>query len=288
MEPHIALITDSGCDLPDAMLTQYNIMLVPLYVIWGQQALRDRIDITPQAFYDRLVTDPVHPTTSQPQVNDFVQAFQQAQSDGATEVVVITISSGMSSTHDSAQQAARLVDLPVHVIDSKANSLSEGWMVLAAAHARAAGGSAQDMIAAAEHVRQRLVTRLYVDTLVYLHRGGRIGRAAMWMGTVLDLKPLLWVDHSTGRIEPRDRARSRAKALDKMINDFFAQLGTSNPLHVGVLHGNVPEEGAALADRIRREYDPLELIVSMTSPVMGVHTGPGAMALCGYAADRSE
>jgi DegV family protein with EDD domain len=287
MEQHIALITDSGCDLPDAMLTQYNIMLVPLYVIWGQQALRDRIDITPQAFYDRLVTDPVHPTTSQPQVNDFVQAFQQAQSDGATEVVVITISSGMSSTHDSAQQAARLVDLPVHVIDSKANSLSQGWMVLAAAHARAAGGSAQDMIAAAEHVRQNLVTRLYVDTLVYLHRGGRIGRAAMWMGTVLDLKPLLWVDHTTGKIEPRDRARSRAKALDKMIDDFFAQLDTSKPLHVGVLHGNVPEEGAALADRIRREYDPHELIVSMTSPVMGVHTGPGAMALCGYAAARS-
>jgi DegV family protein with EDD domain len=287
MEQHIALITDSGCDLPDAMLTQYTIMLVPLYVIWGQQALRDRIDITPQAFYDRLVTDPVHPTTSQPQVNDFVQAFQQAQSDGATEVVVITISSGMSSTHDSAQQAARLVDLPVHVIDSKANSLSQGWMVLAAAHARAAGGSAQDMIAAAEHVRQNLVTRLYVDTLVYLHRGGRIGRAAMWMGTVLDLKPLLWVDHTTGKIEPRDRARSRAKALDKMIDDFFAQLDTSKPLHVGVLHGNVPEEGAALADRIRREYDPHELIVSMTSPVMGVHTGPGAMALCGYAAARS-
>ena len=226
MEQHSALITDSGCDLPDATLAQHKITLVPLYVIWGQQALRDRVDITPQAFYDRLVTDPVHPTTSQPQVNDFVQAFRQAQSDGATEAVVITISSGMSSTHASAQQAARLVDLPVHVIDSKANSLSEGWMVLAAAHSRAAGGSTQDMIAAAEHVRQRLVTRLYVDTLEYLHKGGRIGRAAMWVGTMLNLKPLLWVDHATGRIEPRDRARSRAKALDKMVDDFFGQLGS--------------------------------------------------------------
>lgn len=281
----IALITDSGCDLPDNLLVEFGIYLVPLYLIWGREEFRDRVDITPREFYNRLVFDSVQPTTSQPRLHDFMHAIQQAQADGAEEAVIITISSGMSSTHSVAQQAVRQAQIPVHVIDSKANSLSQGFMVLAAARALAAGGDVQAMIAAADHVQRHLVTRLYVDTLEYLHRGGRIGRAAMWLGTALNLKPLLGVDHTTGKIEPQARARSRSKALDIMYEDFFGQMDMSKPLRVGVLHGNVPDEAQAMANRIRREYDPVELLVTMTSPMMGVHTGPGAMALCGYAAE---
>jgi DegV family protein with EDD domain len=281
----IALITDSGCDLPDETLRQYDIDMVPLYVIWGHEALRDRVEIGPGAFYRRLVSDPVHPSTSQPHPQDFLKAIERTQQKGADEVVIITISSGMSSTNDSAIQAQRMASCPVHVIDSKANSLSQGWEVLTAARTRDAGGSAQDIVAAAENVRQRLVTLLYVDTLEYLHRGGRIGRAAMWLGTALNLKPQLFVDHTTGKIEPGPRARSRNKALDSLYRAFFEQLDTDQPLHVGIVHGDTPEEAEVLAERIRREYNPAELMISITSPVMGVHTGPGAMALCGYSGD---
>jgi DegV family protein with EDD domain len=282
---NIALITDSGCDLSDETLQQHGIEMVPLYIIWGREELRDRVDIRPAEFYHRLVTDPVHPTTSQPHPQDFLRAIERAQHNGADEVVIITISGGMSSTCQSARQAQRLAGLPVHVIDSKANSLSQGWEVLAAARVRAAGGSVQDIVAAVDAVRQRLVTVLHVDTLEYLHKGGRIGRAAMWIGTMLSFKPQLYVDHTTGKIEPGSRGRSRSKALDNLYRAFFDQLGTRQPLHIGIVHGDTPAEAEAFAERIRREYNPADLIISLTSPMMGVHTGPGAMALCGYAGE---
>ncbi len=286
MTHKIALITDSGCDLPDELLQQWDVAMVPLYVIWGEEQLRDRVDIAPDAFYRRLVSDPVYPQTSQPTVQDFLAALRAAEAGGAEEALIITLSSGMSSTNAVAQQARDQAALPVIVLDSRANSLSQGWEVLAAARTRARGGTLPDLVEAAETVRRHLVTRLYVDTLEYLHRGGRIGRAAKWLGTILNLKPLLMVDHETGRIEPRERARNRAQALEKMIEDFFDSMDVRKAIRVGILHGNVPGQAQQLAERIRRDYDPVELIVGMTSPVMGVHTGPGAMALCGYAADE--
>jgi DegV family protein with EDD domain len=278
----VALVTDSGCDLPDALLAEHGIRFVPLYVIWGREVLRDRVDIEPQTFYERIVYDPIHPTTSQPTPADFVEAFTAARDEGAEEAVAIALSGGMSSTYDSALQAAGEVDFPVHVVDSRANSMSQGWEVLAAARARAAGDDAAAMIRAADAVRQRLVTWLYVDTLDYLHRGGRINRAAWLIGAALRLKPQLYVDHETGKIEPGERTRTRSRALANMVQTFFKQVGEFGRLRVAVLHGNTLAEAEALAARIRREYDPAELIISMTSPVMGVHTGPGALALCGY------
>jgi DegV family protein with EDD domain len=279
----IALITDSGCDLADDTLHQYGIGMVPLYIIWGREELRDRIDLTPDEFYNRLVIDPVHPSTSQPHPQDFVQAIERARQSGADEAVIITISSGMSSTYNSALQAATMTDFPVHVIDSKANSLSQGFEVLAAARVRDSGGSVQGIVAAVEQVRSNLATMLYVDTLEYLHKGGRIGRAAMWLGTALNLKPQLYVDHATGKIEPGARARSRSKALEKMYQAFFDQLDTSKPLHIGIVHAQIPDDAQQFAERMQREFDPVEIHIGMTSPVMGVHTGPGAMAFCGYA-----
>jgi DegV family protein with EDD domain len=279
---NIALITDSGCDLTDDILKQHAIDMVPLYIIWGREELRDRVDITPQEFYERLVTDPVHPSTSQPHPHDFAQAIERAQHRGASEAVIITISSGMSSTYNSAQQAARMTQFPVVVIDSKANTLSQGFEVLAAVRTRDSGGSVQAIIEAVEQVRRSLVTVLYVDTLEYLHKGGRIGRAAMWIGTALNLKPQLYVDHATGKIEPGTRARNRNKALEKMYQTFFEKMDLTKPLHVGIVHAQTPAEAEAFADRMRRKYRPVELQIGVTSPMMGVHTGPGAMAFCGY------
>lgn len=278
----IALITDSACDIPNELLGQHEIDVVPLYVIWGQQELRDRVDIQPEEFYDRIVVDPIHPKTSQPAPQDFVDAINRAEQGGAEEILVVTISGGMSSTYGSAYQAAGLVDVPVTIVDSKANSMSLGWQVLAAAHAREAGGSIHEMIQAMDRVRKNLVTLLYVDTLEYLYRGGRIGAAAKWIGTALDLRPQLYVDHITGKIEPGERIRTRARAIEKLYEKFFNQMDTNRPLRVAIVHGNVPADAKTLAARIMTDYAPVEMVIGMTSPVMGVHTGPGALALCGY------
>ena len=282
----VALITDSACDLPDDVLRQYDIEMVPLYVIWGTEELRDRVDIGGEEFYRRLVNDPVHPRTSQPTPEDFAAAIRAQMQKGAREVVVMTISSAMSSTFNSAEQGAALVDgATVRVVDTRANSMSEGWQVIAAARAREAGGDAQAMIAAAERVRKRQATLLYVDTLDYLHKGGRIGSAARFVGAALNIKPQLYVDHETGAIEAGPRVRTRSKAIDAMIAGFFERMDMGQPIRVAVLHGNVPDEVRALVERIRREYNPIEIVTGLTSPVMGVHTGPGALALCGYYGD---
>jgi DegV family protein with EDD domain len=160
--------------------------------------------------------------------------------------------------------------------------MSLGWQVLAAARAREAGGDTTAMLMAADRVRENLVTLLYVDTLEYLHRGGRISGVVRWAGTVLQLKPQLFVDHNIGEIKLAARTRTRSKALEALYQSFFQQVDASQPLRVAVMHGNIPEEAQAFADRIQREYAPVELYVALTSPVLGIHTGPGAIALCGY------
>jgi DegV family protein with EDD domain len=286
MTHKIKIITDSASDLPPEMLAEYDIEVVPLYVIWGGQELRDRIDIQPEDFYARIETDPEHPSTSQPTPQDFAAAIERAKANGAEEVVIFTISTGMSSTNNSAHQAAEKVSgIPVTIVDTKANTMSEGWQVLAAARARDAGGSVQEIVEAAAHVRKHIVTLLYVDTLKYLHRGGRIGGAVRLMGSAINLKPLLMVDHETGIVEAHQRTRTKKRAVETLYQDFFKQLDLTKPVRVAIMHGNVIEDVKELAERIKQEYNPVEIVTGMTSPVLGVHTGPGAIALCGYAAD---
>ena len=277
----IALVTDSTCDLPQALRERYAIDVVPLSVIWGNEQLREGIDIQPEDFYKRLVADPVYPTTSQPTPQDFLTAYHKAQQNGAQEVVVITISSAMSGTYESARLATTMIDIPVHLVDSKANSMSLGWQVLAAARAREAGGD----VAAADTTRKSLVYIITLDTLEYLRKGGRIGGASAFIGTLLNFKPQISVNHQTGMVEAGRRTRTRQKALQALYDDFFAQLDTRKPMRIAVLHNAALPEAQEMAARVQREFSPVELIISIVSPVLGVHTGPRAVALCGYTED---
>ncbi len=288
MSQRVALITDSTCDLPAELLQQYEVAVVPSFVVWGSDVLADRVDLQPEEFYRRLTTDRAYPTTAHPAPADFGRLYEVAQRQGAEGVVVITVSSAMSGTHDAAQQAAAKAPLPVHVVDSRGPTMTVGWQVLAAARAREAGGDAQAMIAAADRVRRGLVQIVYLDTLDYLHKGGRIGGAAHLIGTLLNIKLLVHINHETGLVEPEGRARTRKSGIEQLYQAFFRQLDTSRPLHIAVLHGNCRPDAEALAERIRQEYRPQELLISVTGPVLGVHTGPGALALCGYSEPLTE
>ncbi|MBN1487690.1 MAG: DegV family protein [Anaerolineae bacterium] len=281
----IALITDSTCDAPAALREQYDIDFVPLSIIWGDEELREKVDITSEDFYKRLVTDPRFPKSSQPTPGDFVAAYERAKAKGAEEIVTITISSAMSGTVESAQQAATMVDIPVYVVDSRSNSMSLGWQVLAAARARKSGGDAQAMITAADNARKSMVYIISLDTLEYLHKGGRIGGATRFIGSLLDLKPQIYVDHETGRVEAGERSRTRKRAIKALYTDFFKRIDTSKKMHIAVLHNAAYQEASDLAAKVEREYAPAELLITIVSPVLGVHTGPRALALCGYTED---
>lgn len=282
--PHkIAIITDSTSDLPEDLRAQYDIRIVPLFVIWGKEQLRDKIDISADAFYARLPNDPIHPKTSQPAPGDFLAAYETAKIDGAQEIVVLTISSAISGTYQSAKQAADLIDIPVHVYDSKSTSMGLGFQVLAAARAREAGADANAMLAAADKARQSMQFFVTLNTLEYLHKGGRINTASRFLGTMLSIKPQIYIDHQTGLIEAGQRARTRSKALEATYQDFFRGMDARKKLHIAVLHNAALAEAQEMAQRIREHYQPAELFITIVSPVLGVHTGPEAVALAGYA-----
>ena len=282
MRSSIALITDSTCDIPSDLLEKYEIIVVPQVILWGGQVLRDRVDIQPEAFYRRLSSDRQFPTTSQPAIIDFVQAYRTAVERGAREIVMVTVSGAMSGTCQVAQAAARQAEAPVHVIDSKGPTMSLGWQVLAAARIRAVGGDAQAMIEKMNCVRSKLVQFVCLDTLEYLHRGGRIGGAAWLAGMLLNIKPLLYIDHNTGLVEASDRVRTRSKSLELLYERFREGIEAGKALRIAVMHGDAPYEARALAERVQREMSPVELLVNTTGPVLGIHTGPRALALCGY------
>lgn len=243
--------------------------------------MRDRIDLSPEAFYQRLEKDPVWPTTTLPSPAEFEKVYQEAINAGAQEIVMMTVSSAMSGTFHVAEQVGQKMGIPTHVVDSKGPTMSLGWQVLAAARIRELGGNAMKMIEAAARVRDRLVQIVCLDTLEYLHRGGRIGNATRFIGSLLDIKPLVQINHKTGLVETCGQARTRRKSIDVLVSRFFEQLIPGKPKRVAVLHGNALTEAQALTDRIKRDYNPLELLINITGPVLGIHTGPGALALCG-------
>lgn len=278
----IALVTDSTCDIPQELVDQYGITVIPQVVVWGEEILRDRLDILPEEFYQRLDSATVLPTTTQPGPADFEQVYRDEITRGAQEIVIFTVSSAMSGTYRLARQVAEEMAFPVHVVDSKGPTMSLGWQVLTAARVREAGATSAEMIARADQARQNMAQIVLMDSLDHLHRTGRIGKATQMLGSMINLKPLVQINHESGIVEPAARARTRKKAIDMLVQKFFEQLDTKKPLHIAVLHGNALGDAELLADRIEQKYHPKELLINITGPVLGINTGPNALALSGY------
>ncbi|HNR02185.1 MAG TPA: DegV family protein [Anaerolineaceae bacterium] len=281
----IQIITDSTCDIPDALIEQYGITIIPHYIIWGEDQYRDRVDMTALDFYNRLAVDPVYPSSSQAGVPDFQRTYEEVAAKGATEIITLTVSSAMSGAYHMACEAAKLVKIPVSVVDGKGPTMSLGWQVLAAARARDAGMDVPDILVMLENLKQKLVQYVAMESLEYLQKSGRIGNAVKWVGSMLKIRPLVSINHKTGLVEPAAMARTHKSLVDTMYKKFFDHLKDHSKLRVAVLHGNALAEAEALAERIRTEFNPVELLINMTGPVLGISTGPGALALCGYAED---
>jgi len=190
----IKIITDSTSDIPEDLLEKHQIAVVPSYVLWNGETFLDRVTISSEEFYARVENAPVRPTTSQPTTADFSRAFENAINQGAREIICVTVSSAMSGTYQSAQNAARLASVPVHVVDSKGPTMMVGWQALAAARAVEAGKSTSEALAAVEQVRKHIVLVVGMDTLSYLGKGGRIGDAIFWLGSNLSVKPLVFIN----------------------------------------------------------------------------------------------
>jgi len=281
----IGIISDSTCDIPDNLIQQHGITIIPHYIIWGNQQYRDRVDMQPIYFYERIATDPDYPSSSQASIADFKQIFEDVAAKGADEIIALTVSSAMSGAYHMASEAAKLVRVPVSVVDGKSPSMSLGWQVLAAARARDAGMKVGEILAMLDELKTRLVQYVAMESLEYLQKSGRIGNAVKWVGSVLKIRPLVSINHKTGLVEPASLSRTHKGVIDQMYNKFFEHFKAKQKLHIAVMHGNILTEAEEMAERIKREFNPVELIVNITGPVLGISTGPGALALCGYAED---
>jgi DegV family protein with EDD domain len=271
----VAIVTDSTSDLPADLVVRHGITVVPLNVHFDDEVFRDGVDLTTDDFLARLARSPTLPTTSQPAAGVFEAAFRRLAADHDA-IVAVVISSKLSGTIGSATVARDAVRdlIPVEVVDSLGASLCLGFQVLHAAEL-AAGGLDAATIAArlrTETQRQRVV--FFADTLEYLRRGGRIGKAKALVGSLLSLKPLLIIDE--GQVVPLERARTRSHAVRGLID--FAR-GFSNPARLGVLHSTTPEEAAALAKQLATLNPVHEIVTGRFGPVILTHLGPGSMGV---------
>lgn len=273
----VAVITDSTAYLPDQLLTQYQIGVVPLNVIWDNQTLQDGVDITPEDFYNRLQDSPTLPSTSQPSAAAFQAVFEDYLREDRP-VLAVLISSEISGTVNSALQAAQdLGTNQVRVVDSRTAGMATGLHVLAAARTAAEGASLEECQAAAVKAQDHTDVIFVVDTLEYLHRGGRIGGAKRLLGSMLNIKPILEI--KAGKIEPLEQVRTQRKALDRMIELMLEKIGDERPVRIAGFHSQAPELTDELIARTQEQIEVIETFRTVLSPVIGTHVGPGTVAL---------
>lgn len=278
----IVVVTDSTAYIPDTARGELNIPIIPLWLIWGDERFRDGVDIDPPTFYRRLRESRSFPTTSQPSVGEFVEFFERVGRE-ADAIVGAFISSKLSGTVPSAEAAKeQLPGMTIRIVDSLSTSMGLGFTTLAAARAAAAGKSLDEVVAAAEDVRDRMNVLFAVDTLEYLHRGGRIGGAKRFLGTALNIKPLLHLEK--GGVEPLVQIRTKRKAIARMLDIVSVRLGDKPIAEVCILDVDAPEEGDALAQQVEERFGISPVHRTTVSPVIGAHVGPGTVGICFYAA----
>lgn len=277
MMSKIAVVTDSTAYLPKDLVEQYEIPIAPLVLIWGEETLRDDIDIKPVEFYQRLQTAKVMPSTSQPPIPEFSRIFERLHGDGY-EILTILISEHLSGTIASAVQAKKLLpDATIEIFNSESTAMALGFQVLAAIRAAAEGASLAECLAVVERARANSGILFAVDTLEFLHRGGRIGGASRYLGTALQLKPLLTLEE--GKIEALERVRTKKKAHARLSDIVVERLAGKPNIRLATLHANALEDATALLNNICDRLDVVEKIYSEVSPVIGTHVGPGTVGL---------
>jgi len=271
----VKIVTDSLSDITDDLAQELGITVVPLYVRFGEEVYRDRVEMTTEEFYRRLVQGDTFPTTTQPPPGDFLDVYNKLAKE-TDEILAITVSSMLSGTYQSALQAKDRIDekCRIEVIDSQKVAMSLGLIVIAAAKAAKEGANLDELADFVRRAIPRSHLVIYFDTLKYLAKGGRIGKARGLMGAMLSIKPILTI--KDGEMAPLTRVRSPAAGLDYLYN--FVP-GFSKIEALAVEHATTPDEADALVERLGAIFPKEQIYRAIVSPVLGTHAGPNALAL---------
>ena len=273
----VAIVTDSTAYIPTDLLDQYSIRVAPQVLIWGNETLLDGVDIQPDEYYRRLKTAKIMPSTSQASPKSFTEIYKQLL-DEDYQILTVVLSAQLSGTLTSAEQAKEFFpDAPIEILDSYTTAMAMGFQVLAAARAAQKGASLEECKAVVEEARKHVGVIFAVDTLEFLHRGGRIGGGTRLLGTALTIKPIFEI--SGGRVEPLEKVRTRKKSLTRLIEIMEGCIDKQQPVHLATLHANAPEEAKWLSEEANKRFNVSENVFSTVSPVVGTHAGPGTVGL---------
>jgi DegV family protein with EDD domain len=273
--PKVAIVTDSVADLPPQVTEEFGITVVPLVVRFGTDLYHDSLDLSPDQFYGRLRTSKVLPATSVPSPADFADAYDKL-AEKTNEILVISVTSKLSATYQVALQAVGLMKkrCRVEVLDSQWAVMAQGFVTIAAAKAAQAGASLDEVLDVARRTMHRVDMYAAFDTLEYLERGGRIGKAQAFLGSLLKVNPIIVM--KDGEVYPRARERSRAKAIDHLYN-LATSFGKIEGL--AVEYATDLDEANRLVQRLHSKYPQVPIYLTRTSPVIGTHTGPGLIVV---------
>jgi DegV family protein with EDD domain len=276
--PSVKLVTDSACDIDPQYLERLGVRVVPLTVRFGEETYLDNYEMRGKTFYDKLRTSEVLPRTSSPSVGDFHKVFDELTADGSG-VVAILLSEVLSGTYQAAQMAASMLpDRRIAVINSKTASVGYGLIVLEAHDVAEQGAGFEEVRDAAQSMVDNLVTMYAVDTLDYLYKNGRIGRAKHFWGSTLNLKCILVLDKE-GYVSGLDRVRGRSKIIPRLIELAGERIPYGSRVKLGMCHADVPGEGAKLVAAAKEKWQVVRTVETEIGAVIGIHNGPGTLAL---------
>jgi len=271
----IKVVTDSSADLPEPIVQELGITVVPLYLRFGEEVFRDRVDIGEDEFYERLLHDPIHPSTIQPTPQDFADVYQKVAKE-ADGIVSIHISSKLSGTYAAALQGKEMVEkgCPIEVVDSRSVTMGLGLMSISAATVAKAGGGLREVLAEARPPIPNIHLLGLLDTLKYLLLGGRIGKAKALLGSILNVKPILKLQD--GEVVPAGQVRTRSKGIDRLV-DFVKSAAYIEDL--AVVYNTTPDEAQSLVERLGSVFTKDKIRLARVGPMLGVHFGPGALVV---------
>jgi DegV family protein with EDD domain len=276
----VKIVTDSSCDVPPEIQKELGIVVVPMNIHFGNESFLEGVTMSSDQFYRRLIKDApaIMPKTSQPSPGTFLEAFRKTAAE-SPDIVAIHVSAALSGTYNAALSAARQLnevkEARITVIDSRNASMCLGWTVMAAAEAAARGESLADIINLVLDMVPRLHIPSMLETLQYIRYGGRIGKAQAFIGTLLNIKPILGIEG--GEVIPIEKARTRGKALERLV-DITCQYAPFED--VAVMHTHSPDTAADVVKLIAPHHPRDQIIVAETCAAIGAHVGPGAIGIC--------
>jgi DegV family protein with EDD domain len=267
----VKVVTDSTADLPPGIIEEFGITVVAEYLRFGQKVYRDRVDITEDEFYRRLINDPIHPSTTQPSPQDFVDFYKKVAKE-ADGIISIHVTGKLSGTCNAAQRGkeAAAVSCPIEIVDSQLVTMGLGHLVIAAAKMARSGKNLPEIVKELKQMIPRIRVIGLLDTLKYLALGGRIGKVQALVGSLLNVKPMLTI--KDGVLSPTGRVRSRAKGID-ILYDFVKNTPAIQDL--AVIYNTALEEAQAFVKRLGVLFPEERIILARLGPALGVHTGPG-------------